>query len=226
MSDFRDDVVEYITKTFNLEDDLLKDIIHQQSLGGGPMMNIGPDQGKFLSLLIKIHRPRRVLEIGSYYGYSAVWIGRALKNNLEEGLYADASPLLTCIEKSEKQIDIIRDNLSRAGLSAVTELLEGDALSCMQNFDLESLDMIFIDADKANYPKYFMLAGKILRQGGLLLVDNALGLYDNEVLYSSNDDKRINGIRSFNQLLADSEIFDSSIIPLQSGLAIAVKRYQ
>ena len=82
MSDFRGGVSDYISETFKLEDEILKDIIEQQSSASGPMMNIGPDQGKLIELLIKIHKPKRVLEIGSYFGYSAVWLARALKSNL------------------------------------------------------------------------------------------------------------------------------------------------
>ena len=229
MSDFRGGVADYISETFKLEDEILKDIIKQQSLASGPMMNIGPDQGKLIELLIKIHKPQRVLEIGSYFGYSAVWLARALKSNLVKAgenaeIGVSAHALLTCLEKSSKQVPIIKDNLEKAGLSSITEVLEGDALDFLKKQAVDSFDLIFIDADKANYPHYFTFAEKILRSGGLLLVDNVLGLYDSEVLDLANNDPRILAIRKLNQMLAGSEIFDSTILNIQSGLAIAVKK--
>ena len=229
MSDFRGGVADYISETFKLEDEILKDIIKQQTLASGPMMNIGPDQGKLIELLIRIHKPQRVLEIGSYFGYSAVWLARALKSNLVKAdenaeIGVSVHALLTCLEKSSKQVPIIKDNLEKAGLSSITEVLEGDALDFLKKQAVDSFDLIFIDADKANYPHYFTFAEKILRSGGLLLVDNVLGLYNSEVLDLANNDPRILAIRKFNQMLAGSEIFDSTILSIQSGLAIAVKK--
>ncbi|MBU6197835.1 MAG: O-methyltransferase [Cyanobacteria bacterium REEB446] len=244
MSDFRGGVTDYISETFKLEDEILKDIIKQQSSASGPMMNIGPDQGKLIELLIKIHKPQRVLEIGSYFGYSAVWLARALKSNLvkagenkeiedceqsRDGRVAERTssrqyPLLTCLEKSSKQIDIIKTNLEKAQLNSIAEVLEGDALDFLKKQAVDSFDLIFIDADKASYPHYFTFAEKILRSGGLLLVDNVLGLYNSEVLDLANNDPRILAIRKFNEMLAGSDAFDSTILSIQSGLAIAVKK--
>lgn len=229
MSDFRGGVADYISETFKLEDEILKDIIKQQSSASGPMMNIGPDQGKLIELLIKIHKPQRVLEIGSYFGYSAVWLARALKANVSQAcknaeIGVSVHALLTCLEKSSKQVPIIKDNLEKAGLSSITEVLEGDALDFLKKQAVDSFDLIFIDADKASYPHYFTFAEKILRSGGLLLVDNVLGLYNSEVLDLANNDPRILAIRKFNEMLAGSDAFDSTILSIQSGLAIAVKK--
>jgi predicted O-methyltransferase YrrM len=244
MSDFRGGITDYISETFNLEDEILKDIIEQQSSASGPMMNIGPDQGKLIELLIKIHKPQRALEIGSYFGYSAVWLARALKSNLakagenakiEDGEQAHDKhlvertnsrqyPLLTCLEKSSKQIGIIKTNLEKAQLNSIAEVLEGDAIEFLKKQSADSFDLIFIDADKTNYPQYFTFAEKILRPGGLLLVDNVLGLYNSEVIDLANDDPRISAIRKFNTMLANSELFDSTILAIQSGLAVAVKK--
>jgi len=260
MSDFRGGLTDYISETFKLEDEILKDIIKQQVLASGPMMNIGPDQGKLIELLIKIHKPQRALEIGSYFGYSAVWLARALKANVSQSsllgrvakrtssrlrrtndrnvssIHEDHEDdenaeigvrqqcLLTCLEKSSKQVPIIKENLEKAGLNSITEVIEGDALDFLKKQTANSFDFIFVDADKASYPHYFTFAEKILRSGGLFLVDNVLGLYNSEVLDLVNNDPRILAIRKFNEMLAASEIFDSTIVNIQSGLAIAVKK--
>jgi len=168
MSDARTPVIEYISKLFAAEDHLLQNVLHQQKEGGGPMMNIGPDQGKFLYLLTQIHRPKSILEVGSYFGYSSIWIARALEK-LGQGL-------LTCAEISEKQCEIIKNNLIKANLNNFAEVKQGSGIDLMQKFIDESktFDMIFIDADKNNYPNYFKLSSKLLNSGALLLIDNCL----------------------------------------------------
>ena len=242
MSDFRGGVADYISETFKLEDEILKDIIKQQSSASGPMMNIGPDQGKLIELLIKIHKPQRVLEIGSYFGYSAVWLARALKSNLVKadenaeigdceqtpsGRVAERTssrqyPLLTCLEKSSKQVPIIKDNLEKAGLSSITEVLEGDALDFLKKQAVDSFDLIFIDADKANYPLYLDLAYSLLPNGGVLIADNCL--WDGKVLNTENPDNQTLAIQKFNDKLSIHDGFDSLIVTIQDGLAIGIKR--
>ncbi|NQY81202.1 MAG: class I SAM-dependent methyltransferase [Candidatus Caenarcaniphilales bacterium] len=225
MSDFRNELTDYICSTFKLEDSLLENIIKQQSEAGGPMMNIGADQGKFINLLVQMSKSREILEVGSYFGYSSVWFGRALKalqdrENCEANHYS-----LTCVEKSGKQIPIIENNLKKAGLEALTEVINADARAHLDKLIQEErvFDLMFIDADKGNYPTYFKQAEKLVKPGGLLLVDNVLGLHTYEVLDSKTEDKRILAIQEFNKLLAESHSFDGSILTVQAGLAIAIK---
>jgi caffeoyl-CoA O-methyltransferase len=220
MSDFRDKIQNYIAGRFAPEDDLLKQILQDQLAGGGPMMNIGPDQGKFLSLLIQLHKPRRVLEVGSYYGYSSIWIARALQK-LE-----DTKPghRLECIEISEKQCNIIKDYFQTAGLQDIVTIHQGAGLDLMNKLKNEKqiFDMIFIDADKANYPIYLDLAYELLPSGGVLIADNCL--WDGKVLNNDNPDNQTAAIQKFNDKLAIHQGFDSLIITIQDGLAIGIKR--
>lgn len=226
MSDFKNELTEYICSTFKLEDDLLKNIIQQQSKAGGPMMNIGADQGKFISLLVQISKSREIIEVGSYFGYSSTWLARALKELQNRENYEANNYSLTCIEKSGKQIPIIENNLEEAGLENLVTVINADAKPYLDKLIQEErvFDLMFIDADKGNYPTYLKQAERLVKRGGLLLVDNVLGLNTYEVLDSNTEDKRILAIQKFNKLLAASHSFDGSILTIQAGLAIAIKK--
>jgi len=224
MSDFKTPLSEYLSNLFKYEDDFLTDLIEQQRLAGGPMMNIGADQAKLIEILINVHKPLRVLEIGSYFGYSGIWMARALKYNYDKAFYKEGEkPLLTCVEKSSKQIDIIRSNFRKADLECFLELIQSAGIDYMKKLSPNSFDLIFIDADKNNYPEYLKLAEGLLKQGALLLVDNVLGLHAHEVLDLENKDLRIEAIRQFNRDLAESKCLKATIIGIQAGLAIALK---
>lgn len=215
MSDYRSEIVDYICERFAQEDELLKDVLEQQRKGGGPMMNVGPDQGKFLSLLVKLHKPKNILEVGSYFGYSSVWLARAVK---EIGTH------LYCAEISEPQCKIIEANLKKDALSDCTTVLQGSGVDIMNKFINEgkSFEMIFVDADKTNYSNYLDLATRLLPSGGLLLVDNCI--WDNKVLDKVNPDSSTKAIQAFNDKLAVHPDFDSLIVTIQDGLAFAVKK--
>lgn len=218
MSDSRDQVVAYITERFAQEDDVLKKVLENQLAGQGPQMNVGPDQGKFLELLVKIHKPKNILEVGSYYGYSSVWLARGLE------AIASQSSKLTCVEVSDKQCEILKEHFKLAELEALTEVIQGSGVDIMQKFINEKklFDMIFIDADKANYPNYLDLSIDLLPKGGLLLVDNTI--WGGKVADPSiTEDKPTNSIRIFNDKLAESKHFDSLIVTIQDGLAIGIK---
>lgn len=242
MSDSRNPIIEYITERFAQEDDVLKKILERQRSGQGPQMNIGPDQGKFFELLIKIHKPKKILEVGSYYGYSSIWLARGLKN-LDEELQINkdlpdidgekilskgeflALHKLVCIEVSGKQCEILKEHFRLANLEEYAEIIQGSGVDIMQKLcrDKQSFDMIFIDADKVNYPNYLDPCTQLLPKGGLLLVDNTL--WNGKVADPSvMDDQQTNSIREFNDKLAQSKDFDSLILTIQDGLALAIKK--
>lgn len=216
MSDERSPVVNYISERFASEDTVLKSVLETQFAGGGPMMNIGPDQGKFLALLVKLMRPQNVLEVGSYYGYSAIWMARALR--------AVEGSKLHCIEVSEPQCKILTEHMKLAAVEDLVEIHHGSGLDVMNRFINEGrqFEMVFIDADKANYSNYLDLSISLIPSGGLLLVDNCL--WNGQVVDSSYGDKQTQAIRDFNDRLAASGDFESVILTVQDGLAMAIKK--
>ena len=225
MSDFRNKLNDYISHTFKCEDNILEDVLEQQAAANGPMMNIGPDQGKFIKLLVQMSRSRKILELGSYFGYSSIWFGRALVDLQKFEDLAIENYSLTCIEKSSKQIPIIEKNIEKASLKQYINLVNASGEDYFNKLIQEgmSFDLVFIDADKGNYPLYLKQATKLIKKGGLLLVDNVLGLKEYEVIDASNQDKRIKSIREFNQNLAASEDFEAIILTIQAGLAVALR---
>lgn len=220
MSDDRSAIVEYICERFAQEDQILKDILDQQRAGGGPMMNIGPDQGKFLNLLVKLYKPNNVLEVGSYYGYSSIWLARAIKDLNDLGHKSH----LSCAEISEPQCQIIKENLLRVSLDKYATVLQGSGVDLMNKFINEGkqFEIIFVDADKSNYSNYLDLAARLLPKGGLLLVDNCI--WNSQVLNAVDPDSSTKAIQAFNDKLAAHKDFDSLIVTIQDGLAFAVKK--
>jgi caffeoyl-CoA O-methyltransferase len=221
MSDNRNQIIDYIEKKFVKEDFLLNNILALQESNSAPMINIGPDQAKFINLLIKLIRPRRVLEIGSYYGYSAVSLGRAIRdlNSENENFFHK----LYCIEASENYANIVRDHISQAELENDVEVIHGTALEIMRSFIEEEIkfDMVFIDADKANYSNYLNLSSELLWTGGLLLADNCLW---KGKIFDSEPDKTTKAILDFNDALSNSQDFDSVLLTIQDGLAFGVRK--
>jgi predicted O-methyltransferase YrrM len=219
MADFRNLSTDYIIDLFAKEDELLLDILEQQRKAGGPMMNIGADQGKLLSLLVNIYKPKIIVEIGSYFAYSSIWLGRALQKSTPDGI-------LYCVEKSVQQAEIIASNLTKADLDTCTRVINSSGLEALMDFKNEkrSIDMIFIDADKANYPEYYKHSKDLLPSGGLMLIDNVLGMHGREVLDLSNERKTVQAIRKVNELVSQDQDFESTIIDMHGGMLISVKK--
>ncbi len=224
MSDERNPVIDYISRLFAPEDYLLNNVLAAQEAGGGPMMNIGPDQGKLLYLFVKLTRAQNVLEVGSYYGYSSIWLGRAVHelNHSRKRLCAEAMHKLECIEVDAAQAEIVRNHLRDAGLGDCSIVHTGGGIEVMEKFIEEGriFDVIFIDADKGNYSKYLDLSSQLLESGGLLLVDNVI--WSGRVL-EPDGDANTRAIKAFNEKLSQSKDFESVIATVQDGVAIAVK---
>ncbi|MBO0700679.1 MAG: O-methyltransferase, partial [Zavarzinella sp.] len=160
---------------------------------GLPAIHVAPNQGKLLHLLARIHGARNILEIGTLGGYSTIWLARALP----------PGGRLVTLESELKHADIARDNIARAGLSEVVELLLGPALETLPRLAREGrgpFDLIFIDADKPSYPDYLGWALKLSRRGSLIIADNVVR--KGAVADPANTDPVVRGVRRFNERLA------------------------
>lgn len=169
-------------------------------------------QGRLLKMLVAMIRPRRVLELGTFSGYSALCIAEAL----EPGCTVDT------IEADDELEDFIRDALSAAPEGDRVELHIGDALETMRQWGGETFDLIFIDADKRQYTAYYESALPLLRPGGFIIADNTL--WDGHVVDPARErDPQTRGIREFNRHVAADTRVEKVILPLRDGLTLIRK---
>jgi len=157
----------YIEKLFAGEDAALKATLTRSRRAGLPPISVSSASGQLLYLLAKAISARRILEVGTLGGYSAIWLARALPPGGK----------LVTLELNPKHAAAAKANIDRAGLSRRIEVITGPALKLMQQMAKSCptlFDLIFIDADKDEYPDYLRLGCRLLRRGGLIVADNAL----------------------------------------------------
>lgn len=172
---------------------------------------VAPEQGQLLALLIRLIGARRVIEVGTFTGYSALCMAQAM----------DGGHLLCCDLPGDYNATAQR-YWQEAGVAERIELRLGPALQTLATLDAEAFDLIFIDADKANYPRYLEEALRLLRPGGLLVFDNTL--WSGRVLQVIPDSEDTRAIQALNAALKDDLRVDLSLLPLGDGLTLCRKR--
>ncbi len=179
-------------------------------------MQIAPEQGALMALLVELTGARRCLEVGTFTGYSSTRIAMALP--------ADGS--LVCCDISQEWTDVARRYWEQAGVAHKIELRLGPALETLDALLAEaqagSFDFAFLDADKDNYPGYVERLLVLLRPGGLLAVDNVF--WSGDVANPDVDTTAVRAIRAVNQMLADDERVSVAMVPIADGLTLARKR--
>ncbi len=185
-----------------------------EKLGGIFSMQIGPEQGAFMAMLVKLTNPKRILEIGTFTGYSS----------LAMALAGDAH--IIAADMSEEWTNVARRYWKRAGVDGRIELRLGPGADTIAALLLEggagSFDMMFIDADKSSYDAYYEGGLKLLRQGGLMLIDNVL--WDGKVADASANDPDTSALKALNAKIAADERVDFVMTPICDGLTMARKR--
>ena len=175
----------------------------------------GPVQGRFLKMIVEMCGARRVLELGSFTGYSGI----CLASGLPEDGHLDT------LEINDELEDLILEGFSRAGLRERISLHIGDCLETLKRFreeGREPYDLVFIDANKRDYPEYYELVFDLVRPGGWILADNVL--WDGTVaLDPLPQDRETLGIDSFNRRVASDPRVESVIIPIRDGLNLIHK---
>jgi predicted O-methyltransferase YrrM len=170
---------------------------------GMPTISVSPSQGKLLHLIARAMGARRILELGTLGGYSAIWLARALP----------AGGRLVTIEAKSEHADVARASFARANVSSAIDLRVGAALDVLPRLAAEGagpFDLIFIDADKPNYPHYLDWAVKLSRPGSLIIADNVVR--DGEVVDAQSSDPLVQGVRQFNARLAADARVTSTIL--------------
>ena len=176
-----------------------------------PHMLSGQVQGRLLSMLSHMIQPKRILELGTFTGYSALC--------LAEGLAPDGR--LITIEHNDELEETLRRNLSRSPLGSKIDLIIGDCKSEMEKLE-GPFELVFIDADKREYCEYLELVYSLVPVGGFILADNTL--WDGHVIDAAYDkDKQTLGLRAFNDKLKEDDRFEQVILPLRDGLTLIRK---
>ena len=186
-------VDRYLTDLFVKPDRVLELALAESAAAGLPEISVTAPQGKLLQLLAQMRSARRILELGTLGGYSTIWLGRALP----------ADGRLITLESDPKHAEVARANIARAGLSGIVELRLGPALETLPQLVTEGgapFDLIFIDADKPNYPNYLPWTLKLARQGSLIIADNVVR--KGAICDATSTDPNVQGMRRFNELLA------------------------
>ncbi|MBA3889971.1 MAG: O-methyltransferase [Gemmatimonadaceae bacterium] len=201
---------EYVGALFAPEDAVLLALRDDADRAGLPPISISPDTGRLLQVLIRATGARRILEVGTLGGYSAIWMARALP----------ADGRLVTIEHDAGHAAFAREHIAAAGLSHVVDVQEGQALQLLPAFDGEEFDLVFLDADKEPLPTYLEWALRLVRPGGAIVADNAL--WGGRVLDERERDDATLGVREFNRRLATDPRLTSIIVPTHDGVAIGI----
>lgn len=205
---------EYIVSRFaKPERDLLRGMRRRADAAGLPPIMISEEQAKLIGLLVRVHgRVRRALDVGTLFGYSAAILARA----------AGESGEVVSLEADALHARVARENLAEAGLAGRVSIEEGPALERMRAMPDSTFDVVLVDADKGNYSNYLVEAVRLLRDGGLLMVDNAFAF--GRVLDDAKGpaDEEVRAVQRFNEALAARRDVDALLVPVGDGLAFGV----
>ncbi len=197
------DIDAYVEGLFAPPDEVLEAALRESRLAGLPEINVSPNEGRLLQLFTELVGARRILEIGTLGGYSAIHFARALP---EEGT-------LISLEIDERHAEVARANVERAGLSGKVEVRVGDArklLAALVENGEGPFDLVFIDADKEGYPEYLEWTMRLSRPGSLILADNTVR--GGSVLDPQDGSAR--ATREFNERVAGDSRLSGIVLPL------------
>lgn len=206
----------YLQKHSLREHSLLQKLRTKTSKMTGAIMQISPEQGQFMALLVELIGAKKTLDIGTFTGYSALVVALALP---------EGGKVITC-DISQEAPEIAKEFWREAGVSNKIDFRLGPALDTLQTLldagEAGTFDFIFIDADKTNYQAYYEKSLALLRQGGLIAVDNVL--WSGKVADAHNQDKTTQAIRELNEKILKDERVTLSLLPIGDGLTLARKR--
>ena len=213
---FDEPTYQYLVKTSVRETDVARRLREETQQMPMAQMQIGPDQGQFLQLLVQLIQAKKTLEVGVFTGYSSLWVAQALP---DEGkiVACDVSEEYTAVARrywKEAGVDHKIDLRLRPALETLDELLAQGGAS--------TFDFAFIDADKSNYDNYYERALQLIRTGGLIAVDNTI--WSGRVANPNESDTDTVAIRKLNEKLHRDERVALSMLTVGDGLTLAMKR--
>ncbi|MBH8555236.1 class I SAM-dependent methyltransferase [Nostocaceae cyanobacterium CENA357] len=206
----------YLLSVYLRELDILRQL--RQETANHPMgrMQIAPEQGQFMALLVQLMRAKKTLEVGVFTGYSSLIVALALPTD---------GKVVAC-DVSEEFTAIARRYWQQAGVANKIDLHIAPAMETLDNLltagEANSFDFAFIDADKSNYDSYYERSLRLVRPGGLIAIDNVL--WSGRVADPQVQDNRTTKIRAFNEKLHQDQRISLSLVPIADGLTLAWKR--
>lgn len=210
----RAELEDYAQDLFVREDPLLVELRAEQEARGFPSIQVPARTGHLLAILLRAVGARKVVEVGTLGGYSALWIAKALPSDGR----------VVTLEKEPEHAALAREFIDRAGRAEMVEVRLGDAVEVLQDLGPDGgWDAMFVDADKERYGVYLKHAQRLLRPGGLLMADNVF--WQGRILDDSEEaDAATRALQDFNRALAGHDQFDGTILPVGDGVAVAVRR--
>ncbi len=213
MSDIVNNKIEdYIRKNSSKEPEILKDLNKETYLKVlNPRMLSGHIQGRFLSIITKLIKPKKILEIGTYTGYSAICMAEGL---IENGI-------IHTIDINEELVSIQNKYFAKSKCNNSIIQHVGDARNIIKSIN-EKFDLVFLDADKENYIEYYELVIEKVRKGGLIIADNVL--WTGKVVEPEKDDDELTQcLIDFNKMINEDDRVENIILPLRDGLNVILK---
>lgn len=207
------DIAGYVKQHTTEESAVLFDLYRETNLKVMlPIMLSGHVQGAFLKMISQMMRPKNILEVGTYTGYSAIC--------LAEGLTEDG--LLYTIDKNPEITHVHQKYFEKAGIADKVRFFEGRALDILPDLDVV-FDLVFIDADKTNYLNYYKLIFDKVRQNGFILADNVLW-FGKVVKDVEENDLETKGILEFNEFIQNDERVENTLLPIRDGMMLIRKK--
>ena len=208
-------LVQYLQKVGYRDDKIINDLAHETSkLGTVSQMQIAKEQGQFLEIITKISDANSCLEIGRFTGMSTLFIARGL---------SEKGKIIT-IDNSDEFLSLAKKYWDLDNVSAKIESIIGDGVEVMQSMidRQHSFDLIFIDADKNNYPNYYELSLNLIPPNGIIIIDNML--WHGDVANENKNDSQTNTIRDLNLKIQKDNRVEFSLLPLSDGLSFIRKK--
>jgi caffeoyl-CoA O-methyltransferase len=206
---FQGGVVDVVRRLFAVEDDALAEARRRAEGAGVPLIEIAPEDGAILGVIVALAHPRLAVEIGTLFGYSGTWIARSLP---------PGGRLIT-LEANPDHARVAQRTFEEAGVADRVEIIVGDAADTLAKVT-GPVDLVFIDADKTAYPDYLAWARGALRPGGVVLADNSL---DKGRIGEPEQLPRSRAVRAFLDQLSADPAWQAAMIPTLEGLAFGVR---
>ena len=208
-------LVNYLQSVGYRQDPIIDTLVKEtKALGEVAIMQIAPEQGQLLEIIVKISKAKRCLEIGRFTGLSTLCMAKGLP---EDGK-------IIAVDNSDEFLSLANKFWKQANVLDKIESVLGQGVEVMQSYiDRQfSFDLIFVDADKNNYPHYYELSLELLPSNGIIIIDNML--WGGDVVDLSNNDTQTETIRSLNEKIQKDERVDFSLLPIADGLSFIRKK--